>query len=329
LLKAERLGIMAEWTAISRKGKRQAQGETILRVRKIAAEFGLLKHRVKFMTVDSDGILDPNAVDELLKPFADPKVFSVAGVVIAVNNTKNLLARFTDLWYVTSQLVDRSAQSTMNSVLVNSGVIAMYRFEVPNGCLDAYLNETFFGRAVEFSDDSRLTLEALQYGKTVQQTSAIAFTLMPENLSHHIRQYTRWMRGSFIRSWWRFKYLPLNKTAYWVHFIRWTMALTGSFMFADIFIAEPALKHQLSPWLLLITVLIGYMQSLKYLTIKRSDESGWSQAFTYLLSPIASLWAYFVLRSVQWYARATCLKTGWGTRNEVEVGLGSEEMVPV
>lgn len=324
LLKAERVGVMAEWSEISRKGKRQAQGETVRRIRYLAKELAIHRNLIKVMTVDSDGILDPHAVDELMKPFADKKVYSVAGIVIAVNNRVNPLARFTDLLYVTAQLVDRSSQSVLNSVMVNSGVIAMYRFEVLNNCLDSYLSETFFGRAVEFSDDSRLTLEALQYGKTVQQTSAIAFTLMPENLSHHLRQYTRWMRGSFIRSWWRFKYLPMNKPVYWLHFLRWTLVVLGTFVFGDIFAVEPALTHALSPWLLVVTVLIGYLQSLRYLIYKRSDESNWSRVLTYSMSPLASLWSYFVLRLVRWYAIATCLKTGWGTRKEVEVALNRE-----
>ncbi|KWW98665.1 putative glycosyl transferase [Carbonactinospora thermoautotrophica] len=290
-------------------GKRQAQGVTARRLPKGSI----------FVTVDSDSMLDPRAIEEILKPFADPEVMSVAGVVLASNNRKNLLARLTDLWFVTGQLVDRSSMSTMGAVLVNSGPLAAYRAEVLTENLDGYLNESFFGRHVEFSDDSMLTLYALQRGKAVQQPSAFAFTAMPETLGHHVRQYLRWMRGAFIRTWWRFKYLPLNSYAYWGHLIAWVQMVLSTVIFVTLFVVQPVLDRRIIPTLLLIPLLIAYGQGLRYLSIRRSDESLGSQLYTYALTPLAALWAFFVLRLIRWYAMLTCLKTGWGTRKKVEV----------
>jgi hypothetical protein len=45
-----------------------------------------------YVTIDSDGILDQRALAELLKPLADPRVQSAAGIVLAANNRVNLLA---------------------------------------------------------------------------------------------------------------------------------------------------------------------------------------------------------------------------------------------
>lgn len=306
------------WRVTSLKGKRQAQGITV-------AETPLAD---LYLTVDSDAILAPNAVEELIKPFSDAKVFSAAGIVLAVNNrakftsfTKNILCRMTDLWFVTGQLIDRSAQSAMGSVLVNSGVIAMYRAEVLRDNIDGYLNETFFGKPVEFSDDSMLTIYALQRGKAVQQPSAYAFTLMPETLSHHIRQYTRWMRGAFIRTFWRFKYLRVSGYAFWAHVIGWVQMTLSTFIFIQLFIAQPIATRHIYPYLVVIPILVGYLQGLRYLTYVRSDQSTMSQVATWLMCPIASMWAFFVLRVVRWYAIATCLRTGWGTRSKVEIGI--------
>jgi hyaluronan synthase len=313
-------GVAGYWKRTHNQGKRHAQGHA---VRALTGE-GI----DVYVTVDSDANLAPDAIHELLKPLASPKVQCVAGVVLAENNRKNLLTRFTDLWFVTGQLVDRSAMSTMGAVLVNSGVLAAYRAALVEENLDGYLNETFFGRKVEFSDDSMLTIYALARGKAVQQPTAFAFTAMPEKLSHHVRQYVRWMRGAFIRSWWRFKYLPLNSYAYWGHLIAWTQMVLSTVVFGVLFVVRPAIDHRIMPTLILIPVLVGYAQALRYLSFRRSDEPLWSQVLTFLISPVAMLWAFFVLRAVRWYGMATCWSAlekpnSWGTRqNGVEVATG-------
>ncbi|MCD2196150.1 glycosyltransferase [Actinomycetospora endophytica] len=306
---AAAVGVEVRWVRTANGGKRHAQGLV----------FADTPDADVYVTVDSDAILVPDAIEEVLKPLADPRVQSVAGIVLAANARKNLLTRVTDLWFVTGQLVDRSAASTTGSVLVNSGPLAAYRGGMVRDHLESYLNETFFGRGVEFSDDSMLTIFALTRGKAVQQPTAFALTAMPENLSHHLRQYLRWMRGAFIRSWWRFKYLPLSSVAFWNHLVAWAQMLIATMLFLLLFIIGPAAAGGISPLLFVVPVIVGFAQSLRYLTIRRSDESVWSQLATLALSPVATLWAFTVLRVVRWYGMATCLKTGWGTREEIEV----------
>jgi hyaluronan synthase len=306
-------GVAASWERFSvNRGKRDAQ----------AAAFRGAPQADVYITVDSDTILDYRAIAEGMKPFADPRVQSVAGLLLVANHHRSLFTRATELWYVTSQLADRSAQSTFGSVLVNAGTFALYRAEVVRASLDAYVSETFFGRAVQFSDDSMLTFYALLAGKTVQQPTAIGFTAMPETLSHHVRQYLRWMRGMTIRTFWRFRYLPLTRYAYWLHLFRWVQAFTTIPLFFAIMVVEPATRGTWSPRILLVMVLVGYAKSLRYLTIRRYDEPRWSQLLTWLLAPLVALWQYTVLRGIWWCGIATCWRTGWGTRQHgVEVAL--------
>lgn len=308
---AMRTGTKLTWVRSQNQGKRHAQGLAV----KMSPETDI------YLTVDSDSILDRHAIQEGLKPFAKRDVKAVAGVVLAANNTKSLLARFTDLWYVTSQLVDRSSLSAMGSVLVNSGPLAFYRAEVVRENLTGYLNETIGGRPVMFSDDSMLTLYARMNGKTVQQPTAFVFSAMPYKVGNHFRQYIRWMRGSTIRSLWRFRYLPMTSYVYWAHFLRWVQMAISSYLFVSLFIVSPIADHAFAAGLLFISMLIGYAQGLRYLTVRRADESLWSQLNTWAMAPLAALWAFFILRPIRWYAMCTCMKTGWGTRKTVEVTL--------
>ena len=307
--------VTLRWERKPNGGKRSAQALT----------FGTHPIADVFVTCDSDGILDSRALKELLKPLADPEVMSVAGIVHALNNRTTFLARITDLIWVTVQMTTRSAMSTLGSVLVNSGPLAAYRAEVIRGNLGGYTRETFMGNKVGFSDDSLLTLYAKVKGKTVQQPSAMVFCLMPDKLSHHLRQYLRWMRGSTIRSVWRVKYLPKTGIAYWMNLLTWFQFVLALLLFIVIVVINP-LHYQASwqviPWMFGVSILIGYLQGLRYLMYRRSDETTLQRVTTWLLSPVATLWAIFVLRHVRLYGMATCRRTGWGTRQAgVEVSL--------
>jgi hyaluronan synthase len=276
-----------------------------------------------YLTADSDSIYDPYALEELLKPLVRRRVKSVAGVVLAANAGRSLLCRITDLWFVAGQLVDRSALSALRSVWVNSGPIAVYRAEILRDNLHGYLNETFFGRPVRLSDDSLLTLYALLAGETVQQPTAYVFSLMPQTWSHHRRQYLRWMRGSFIRSWWRIRYLPVLSPAWWLHVSRWAQVVASAAVLVSLVALVGAGHGDMTAvgWLLGVSMTLGYAQTLRYLAVRRADVGrGWSVS-SWLLTPLAVGWALVVLRVLRWYAVATWWSVGWGTRRSVEVSL--------
>jgi hyaluronan synthase len=315
-VRAEALGIRLLWLTQKNAGKRHAQ----------SAAVRATPDADVYWTVDSDTVSDPRALAELLKPLANERVVSVAGVVLAANVRRSFLTRFTDLWFVTGQLTDRSSLSVLGSVWVNSGPIAVYRAAVLRDNLDGYVAETFLGRKVPFSDDSMLTLYAMLRGRTVQQPSAFAYSLMPETVGHHLRQFTRWMRGSFIRSLWRMRYLPLRSYAFWAHLLRWAQTVTASAVFVAVVVVGSIARPNLSavPWLVAVPLALGYATTLRYMTVRRSDQSTAYQWGTWLLTPVAVVWAMTVLRAVRWWAVITCWRTGWGTRKSVEVAMGPQ-----
>lgn len=306
-------GITATWQRTPNSGKRHAQ----------AAAVHASPEADVYVTVDSDSCLAPTALEEILLPLARARVQSVAGIVLATNHRASLFTRVMDLWFVTGQLTDRSALSATGSVLVNSGPLAAYRAAVVRDNLDSYLNERFMGRPVMFSDDSLLTLYALLRGRTVQQPTAVVFTALPERASHFARMYMRWMRGSTIRSVWRFRYLPLSGWAYWAHLLRWFQVALSTAVLGWLLVVEPALYGRTPPVsFLVVPFLIGWAQALRYLSIARSDERLGRRLVTWLLMPLAVVGSWTVLRVMRWYGMATCARTGWGTRQHgAEVAL--------
>ncbi|MCX4799578.1 glycosyltransferase [Streptomyces sp. NBC_01242] len=317
---ARQAKVATTWQRVPNGGKRHAQAHAV----RVSPDAQI------YITCDSDSCFAPSAVEQILIPFIRPRVQAVAGIVVALNIRANLLVRITDLWFVVCQLVDRSGQSAVGAVMVNSGPLAAYRAEIIRDNLGSYLNETFRGRPVMFSDDSLLTLYAQSRGLTVQQPSAICFTAMPEKWSHFSRMYLRWMRGSTIRSIWRARYLPVNRPAYWLHAMRWLQMILTQMVTVWILIVQPVVFGNVPPaTMLAIPFLIGYAQGLRYLSIIRSDERIRYQFATWLMMPLAIIMAWTHLRFLRWYGIFTCGRTGWGTRqNGAEVSLDAADAAP-
>jgi hyaluronan synthase len=309
LAEAIRGGVRAHWRRTENHGKRHAQ----------VAGSDLEPNADVYITVDSDSMLDRCAVANAMRAFDDPQVQSVAGVILTTNYRGSLLARTMDLHCVALQLTERAAFSRLNSVMVNSGGCAFYRGTVLRDNIDVYLGETVFGRPMQFSDDSLLTLFALRRGRAVQQANCFAFTLMPETFDHHQRQQVRWMRGSFIRSGWRARFLAMTRAAYWIHLVKWLLygtvtatlvhlAVTGRlFMIETLFAGAIAATS------------VHAVTTLRYLSIARSDQSLAQRFLTLATAPLAAVWSLTFLRVLRWYAMATFTNTGWGTRDEIEV----------
>ena len=310
-------GMTFTWVRTENRGKRHAQMETFA----TAAEDILI-------TMDSDTVLHSDAIEEGLKPFSDPQVTAVAGLVLALNKHRNLLTRLEDLVVTTWQLTLRSAYSHFGSVTVNSGPFALYRSFVVQQARDGYLKETIAGRPVQFSDDSLLTLYALMQGRTVQQPSAVAFSAWPEKLSHHVRQQVRWTRGTFIRSLWRLRYLPLGSVAFWLHLLGHAQFLASTIMLALVVFLHPEFNVMQVVQMLVVAMFLAYAITARTLIIRRSDETVRQQLGVYALSPLVVLWAVFMYRPLRLFGMVTCFRTGWGTRQAVEMLRAAPGPVP-
>ena len=317
LLGLEHPGIEFRWVRTERtadSGKRAAQAVT----------FRGDPHADVFATIDSDTVLEARAIEEGLKPFADPRVQSVAAILLVYNAGTNLLTALTEIWLAVYQLGVRAAWSRLGCVLVNSGGLAFYRGGIVRDALPAYLGETFAGRKVSYSDDAMLTFFALLRGRTVQQPTCFAFTIMPEKTGHHVRQQLRWMRGNIIRTFWWFRYLSPLRLGWWLAFIAWTTFVITTGLMLTLFVISPALAGH-RPGMPSLPVIAGlsYLASLRALLVKRGDQGTLSRLAAFAASPVITLWSMTVLRALRLWALVTCLNSGWGTRDKVEVSVGA------
>lgn len=300
-------GVRFGWIRQQNTGKRHAQ----------AKAFRHSSSAHIYITLDSDTVLERRAIAEGLKPFADRRVTSVAGVEMGLNMKRNWLTRIAACRQLIWQVTQCAAQSVRGQVLVNRGTFALYRGDVVRRYLAAYESETFFGRPVSMSDDSYLTLFSLLEGRTVQQPTAVQFTLYPENLSHHVRQWMRWMRGSTVRSIWRIRYLPVFSFG-WLFTVA---SLWSLFVSTSVTIVSLAYWHaglHVIPLMLWSAGAFAYAGSMRIFQYRRSDLSRADVLDTFCACVLTVAWSMTFLKVLRLYSVFTCKKAaaGWGTRQE-------------
>jgi hyaluronan synthase len=305
-------GIELEYTVVGKVGKRAAQ----------VIAFDADPAADLFVTLDSDTVLDPHALREGVAPFSRTDVTSVAGLLLSLNQGKNLLTRLVDLSFVMSFLNGRAAWSRLGSVVVNCGGLAFYKAEVVRKYRDEYLTQTVWGRRVASGDDRMLTCFSLLEGRTVMQERSIGYTLMPENLWHLTRQRVRWWRSFWWGGGWLIMRFPPTKAAWWM--VLWQFASFGlyTFVLPVVLFVHPVETRGFALPFVVYTASLAYVRSVRYLVVRRPEQSYASQLFTFALAPLSSLLNLFLCSALQYAGLATFLKTGWSTRASVEVSIG-------
>jgi hyaluronan synthase len=308
---AHRSATQLLWIRQENKGKKHAQ----------AAAFHAVPNADIYATMDSDSALERRAIEEGLKPFADRDVVSVAGLEFAYNLNKNLLTRAMGLRSLAFQLFTMSAQSVAGgNVVINPGAFSLYRGWLIHRILPAYLEETFFGVPVILGDDTALTMFALLHGRAVHQPTAVAMPVYPETLSHHLRQWTRWMRASTIRTLWRMRYLSLRSYAWWFVVYQQYAFFASAAVSVAVPLVWPASRSLVFASCIAL-VAWPFAVALRLITVKRSDQRWPSWLMSTLLLPFAALWYLLILRQIRFYGMATCHRQGWVTRKKVEVTI--------
>lgn len=292
------------WRRYPNAGKKRAQART----------FSTDPAADVFVTLDSDTTLPRNALEEGLKPFADRSVHSVAGIELAWNYSRSLLTRIKGVNALVWQFTVCSAQNVaFGNVLVNRGTYALYRGNMIRETLDSYVGETLFGRPVMLGDDTMLTLFALNRGRAVQQPSAVCFAMYPETLSHTLRQWIRWMRGTSIRTLWRLRYLSPASWGWW-----YTMLTTWEYLaFISVLVAVGFDWHNAKSFAitaLYISAVWMWLVASRMFAVRRSDQRFIDRIEGFVLVPVAMLWLTLVLRPIRLYGTVTMLRQGWVTR---------------
>jgi hyaluronan synthase len=275
-----------------------------------------------FATVDSDVILDKNAIETGVRPFYQSSIMSVGGILFGRNYKKNLLTRLIEIGFISSFLNGRASFSMSGgSVTVQSGGLAFYRAWVVHKYLDHYLNHLVYNRKMAYGDDAMMSRYALIEGKNLFQGGCVGYTLHPVNIKHLTKQRLRWWRSFFWGNEWFLRTFNPTRGAWWL--VAWQMVNFAWYtvLIPYLLVFSPMMTGVFHVEFLLWTVIISMFSSARGLTVRRENQTRWDLMSTIALSPLVGPLNFYLGFVLQYAGLATCLKTGWGTRKKVEVVL--------
>lgn len=161
-----------------------------------------------FCVIDSDSLLEPEALIRVTRPFLeDARTVAAGGIIRIVNGTtvrhgrvqdvrmpRNLLARFQVLEYLRAFHTGRVGWAELNATLIISGAFGLFRRSI---VVDAggFATNTI-------GEDMELTVRLHRHCRQIKSpyrivyiADPVAWTECPESLKGLARQRDRWQRG--------------------------------------------------------------------------------------------------------------------------------------
>lgn len=305
------------WTYIQRAAARHPGLVTAVRLARnqgkraaLATGFRAARGAV-LVTIDSDSVIETDALLAMAGPFRDPRVGAVAGKVAAFNRDRGLIPRMLHVRYVLSFDFQRSVQSTYRTVYCCPGALAGYRASVVREVLEPWLAQRFLGVRCTYGEDRALTNAILERGfDTVYQGSAVVHTLVPDTYAKLCKMYLRWDRSyvreeiRFARIVWKRPLVPLVLAVFekLITNLRFPVAWAVTATLAVVAVTDPMALVRV---LLAIGIGAGFYM-LYYVYTERSMR---------FVDGI--LYAYFAFFTLWWiflYAIMTVRSRSWMTR---------------
>lgn len=187
------------------------------------------------ITVDSDSIIEKDAIRHVVKPFTEKKIGAVAGNIRVNNISDGFIPQMMDTVLVFCYEFARSSQSRFGTVLCAAGAFSAYRREAVMPVLGRWLNQKFLGSYTSIGEDRALTSLLLRSDwNVVFQSTAVAYTNMPSKYTRVCQMMLRWMRGDIRENIQMFSYvfrkvnpLDLKVTCLQLHYIAYVLAITA------------------------------------------------------------------------------------------------------
>jgi hyaluronan synthase len=271
----------------------------------------MLEDDVDFVvTIDSDTVLEPDALVRVVEPLLCPEIGASTGNVLLLNERQNALTRMVGTYYWVGLNIYKQAQSVIRSVVCCSGCLAAYRASLLREMIDEFASQRFLGEACTHSEDRHLTNLVLKRGyDVVYVAEAVSWTETPATVRGFLRQQRRWKRGYIRESIYTLTYAWRCKKLLFLQILLWD--LTAPFLSFGLRIglvvtvwAQPALfvTAILPSWIILLLI--------RYIFVPLRAREKLFGLLVYMLFYEScmywlNLWALFTVKNRSWVTRAT------------------------
>jgi cellulose synthase/poly-beta-1,6-N-acetylglucosamine synthase-like glycosyltransferase len=151
------------------------------------------------VSVDSDVIVYPTAIRELVARFTSPEIAAVGGRVHVSNPNENWLTKLQTIKYYFGQEHLKNLERGLEQVMCLSGCLTAYRRSVLIELEPILENRNILGVSIKYGEDRFLTHQIVKRGyKTRMTMDAMCFTKAPPTLKGYFNQQLRWKRSNIV-----------------------------------------------------------------------------------------------------------------------------------
>ncbi len=146
------------------------------------------------IVIDCDCSFERTAIEELLRPFADPKMGAVGGSILVRNAEKSITASLQAIEYMVAIQLGRTALDIFGQLAIISGAFGAFR-------RDAFMHVGMMDPGP--GEDGDITIRLRLYGYKIGfALRSVAYTDVPTHMYNLIMQRKRWERDAL---WIRFR----------------------------------------------------------------------------------------------------------------------------
>ena len=269
----------------------------------------LLDDDVEYVvTIDSDTLLEPDALALVVAPLQRDRIGASTGNVLLLNERQNLLTRMIGTYYWVGLNIYKQAQSVIRSVVCCSGCLAAYKADLLRDVIEEFASQRFLGESCTHSEDRHLTNLVLKRGYDVVYVGeAISWTETPATVRGFLRQQRRWKRGYIRESAFTLTYAWRTKRLLFLQILLWD--LTAPFLAFGLRIALAVTAFG-DPQLILRVILPSWVVLLlvRYIFVPLRAPRKLLGLFLYMLFYEGclywlNLWALFTVKNKSWVTR--------------------------
>ncbi|KAL6408378.1 Hyaluronan synthase 2 [Ilyonectria robusta] len=264
--------------------------------------------RDSIFTTDSDTLIQPNGLDEMLALLRSaPQIGGVTADVKIWNRAESLLARLCSARYWFAFNIERACQSLWRCVGCLSGPMSMYRASDLETILGPWNLQTFGGKETTFGDDRHLTNQLLAHGLRTRYTHRTwCDSESPTSFVRWVAQQTRWSKSFFREAFWFPATFALQSP--WMLVETTVQALYPFILIATVFhfLFDTTSDDPWRPIIWLVTMFgVAFVKSALAVLISRD-------LWLLLFSAYGFIYFFGLLPS-KIYALITMNQTSWGT----------------
>jgi cellulose synthase/poly-beta-1,6-N-acetylglucosamine synthase-like glycosyltransferase len=151
------------------------------------------------VSVDSDVVVDPDAIRQLTRRFVDPRIAAVGGWVDVRNKHENWLTRMQTIKYWYGYFFLKNLEWGFRRIMCLSGCLTAYRRTVLVELEPVLEERSILGVSIKYGEDRFLTRQIIKAGYLTTMTHAARCrTFVPATLPDYFSQQLRWRRSNIV-----------------------------------------------------------------------------------------------------------------------------------